>query len=59
VDKAFAISVGNILQTIACLISLMRANADDSAKVHAWANLVDERLQALDELLRPILRNPA
>jgi hypothetical protein len=58
-DKTFEISAANTLQALFCLSSLMRANADDSGRVCVYAELVEEKLQALGELLRPMLCNPA
>jgi hypothetical protein len=58
-DKTFIISAGNTLQVLVCLSSLMRACADDSDKVRAYAKLAEEKLQVLGELMRPMLWNPA
>jgi len=57
-DKAFVISAANILQALVCLSNLIRAAADDSGKVREYANLAEEKLQALGELMRPLLWNP-
>ena len=57
IDKNFVISAGNILQTLLCLSHLMSAEANDSSKVRVYANLTNERLQALSELMRPMLWN--
>jgi hypothetical protein len=57
-DKAFVISAANILQALACLSNLIRAEADDSGKVRVYANIAEEKLQALGELMRPMLWNP-
>ena len=57
-EIAFVIRAGNILQTLACLSHLIRANVDDPGKVHVYANRVEEKLQSLGELMRPILWNP-
>jgi hypothetical protein len=57
-DKAFVISAANILQALVCLSNLIRAEADDSGKVRVYANLAEEKLQALGELMRPMLWNP-
>jgi hypothetical protein len=54
-DKAFVISASNILQALLCLSNLTRAKADDPSKVRAYARLTDEKLQALGELMRPML----
>ena len=58
-DKAFIVSAANTLQVLVCLSSLMRACADDSDKVRAYAKLAEEKLQVLGELMRPMLWNPA
>jgi hypothetical protein len=57
-DKDFVISVANILQALICLSNLTRAEADDSCKVRVYANLAEEKLQALGVLMRPMLWNP-
>jgi hypothetical protein len=57
-DKAFVISAANILQTLVCLSNLIRAAADDPGKVRVYASLADQKLQALGELMRPLLWNP-
>jgi hypothetical protein len=57
-DKAFVISAANILQALVCLSNLIRAAADDSGKVREYANLAEEKVQALGELMRPMLWNP-
>jgi hypothetical protein len=57
-DKAFVISAANILQALVCLSNLIRAAADDSGKVREYANLAEEKLQTLGELMRPLLWNP-
>jgi hypothetical protein len=54
-DKAFVISAANILQALLCLSNLTRAEAEDPSKVRAYASLTDEKLQALGELMRPML----
>ena len=56
-DKNFAIGAGNILQTLLCLSHLTSADADDSSKVRVYADLANERLQALSELMHPMLWN--
>jgi hypothetical protein len=56
--KAFVINAANILQALACLSNLMLADADDSGKVRVYANLAEEKLQALGELMRPMLWSP-
>jgi hypothetical protein len=58
-DKKFALGAANTLQALVCLSSLMGVYADDSAKVRVYAKLVDEKLQALGELMRPMLWSPA
>ena len=58
-DKDFIISAANILQALLCLSSLMRAEADNPGKVRVCANLAEEKLLALGELMRPMLWNPA
>jgi hypothetical protein len=58
-DKAFAIGAANSLQALVCLNNLMRAYADDSGKVRVYAKLVEEKLQALGDLMRPMLWSPA
>jgi hypothetical protein len=57
-DKAFIISATNTLQALVCLSGLIRAAADDSGKVRLYASLAEEKLQALGELMRPLLWNP-
>jgi hypothetical protein len=37
----------------------MHANADDAGKVRLYAHLAEEKLQALGEVMRPMLWNPA
>ena len=59
IDKSFVISAGNILQALLCLSDLIRAEADNSRKVREYANLADENLQTLRELMRPMLWSPA
>ena len=56
-DKAFVISAANILQGLIGLSHLMRANADDASKVRLYANLAEEKVQALGGLMRPMLWN--
>jgi hypothetical protein len=56
--KSFVISAANILQALIGVSYLMRADADDSDKVRMYANLVEEKSQALSDLMRPILWNP-
>jgi hypothetical protein len=58
-DKTFIISAANFLQTLLCLSTLMRIHASDSGKVRVYANLAEEKAQALNELMRPLLWNPA
>jgi hypothetical protein len=55
IDKVFVIRAANILQALVCLNSLMRANAHDSGKVREHANLAEQKLQALGELMGPML----
>ena len=55
IDKDFALSAGNILQILLCLSNLTRVAADDASKVREYADLTDKKLQALSELMRPIL----
>lgn len=57
IDKKFVIGTANILQTLLCLNHLTRAEANDSSKVLVYANLTSEKLQALRDLLRPLLWN--
>jgi hypothetical protein len=59
IDKNFVISAANILQTLLCLSNLTNADADDASKVREYAKLADEKLQALGELMRPMLWNLA
>jgi hypothetical protein len=59
IDKNFVISAGNILQALLCLSNLTRGTADDASKVREYADLTDEKLQALGELMRPMLWNLA
>jgi hypothetical protein len=54
-DQKFVISVGDILQILACLNNLICANAEDSEKVRTHARLVEEKLDRLGELMRPML----
>jgi hypothetical protein len=58
-DKDFIISAADILQVLLCLSNLMRAEADNPGKVRVCANLAEEKLLALGELMRPMLWNPA
>ena len=58
-DKTFVISATDTLQVLVCLSSLMGVYADDSCKVRVYATLFDEKLQALSELIRPMLWSPA
>jgi hypothetical protein len=58
-DKTFVIGAANILQGLICLSNLIRAEADDSDKVRAYANLAEEKVQALSELMRAMLWNPS
>jgi hypothetical protein len=58
-DKTFVLDAANTLQTLVCLSSLMGVYADDSCKVRVYATLFDEKLQALSELIRPMLWSPA
>jgi len=55
-DMAFVIRAANILQTLACLTHLIRAKADDP--VREYATRAEEKLQALGELMRPLLWRP-
>jgi hypothetical protein len=57
-DKTFVIGAANILQCLICLSNLIRAEADDSDKVRVYANLAEEKVQALIELMRAMLWNP-
>ena len=57
VDKDFTIKVADVLQGLICLNNLLHANAADPAKVRVYANLAEERVRALGELLRPMLWN--
>ena len=50
-DKTFVLGAANTLQAFVCLSSLMRVYADDSGKVRVYAKLVEEKLQALGELI--------
>ena len=54
-DRAFVIRAGNILQTLFGLSQLIRENVDDAGKVRTYANRAEEKLQALGELMRPML----
>jgi hypothetical protein len=58
-DKAFVINAAGIMQVLACLTHLMSVYAEDSGKVRVYAKLVEEKLQALGELMRPMLWSPA
>jgi hypothetical protein len=55
IDRNFVISAGNLLQTLLGLSNLTRVAADDASKVREYADLTDEKLQALSELMRPML----
>lgn len=57
-DKDFILSAANSLQALLCLSNLMSAQADDPAKVRMYANLVEQRLQALGKLICPMLWKP-
>ena len=59
IDKNFVINAGNILQTLLCLSNLLTVQANDASKVRVYAKLADEKLQALSELMRPMLWNLA
>ena len=59
VDKDFIISAANSLQALLCLSNLMSAEADDPTKVRVYAQLVEQRLQALGKLVCPMLWNAA
>ena len=59
IDKNFVIGAANILQTLLCLSHLTSTEADDASKVRVYAKLADEKLQALGELMRPMLWNLA
>jgi hypothetical protein len=54
-DKTFVLGAANTLQALVCLNSLTAVYADDSVKVRVYAKLVDEKLQVLGELMRPML----
>ena len=56
-NKDFVISAANILQALVCLNNLTRAKAGDPGKVGEYANLAEEKLKALGELMRPLLWN--
>jgi hypothetical protein len=55
IDKNFVIGAANILQALLCLSNLTNSEADDASKVRMYAKLADENLQALGELMRPML----
>ena len=57
IDKSFVLAASDILQTLLCLSHLTSANADDSGTVRVYANLADERVHALRQLMRPMLWN--
>jgi hypothetical protein len=59
IDKNFVISAANILQALLCLSNLTNTEAEDASKVRTYAKLADEKLQALDKLMRPMLWNLA
>jgi len=59
IDKNFVIGAANILQALLCLSNLTNSEADDASKVRVYAKLADEKLQALGELMRPMLWNLA
>ena len=54
-DKEFVISAANSLQALLIMSYLIHANADDAAKVRAYAYLVEQRVQALGRLICPML----
>jgi hypothetical protein len=58
IDKNFVLAASDILQALLCLNYLTSANANDSSKVRVYANLADERVYALRQLMRPMLWNP-
>jgi hypothetical protein len=58
-DRDFVIVAANILQTLLCLSNLTLAGADDPDKVRRYASLAEIKLQALRDLMRPMLWNPA
>jgi hypothetical protein len=47
-----------MLQSLLCLNNLTYANAADPAKVRVYADLAEQRVRALVELMRPMLWNP-
>ena len=59
IDKSFVLAASDILQTLLCLSHLTSTEADDASKVRVYAKLADEKLQALGELMRPMLWNLA
>jgi hypothetical protein len=59
IDKKVVIGAANILQTLLCLTALMGTDAEDSSKVRVYANLADDKLHALCDLMRPMLWNLA
>jgi hypothetical protein len=59
IDKTSVLDAANTLQALVFLSSLMGFHADDSSKVRVYAKLADEKLQALGELMRPMLWSTA
>jgi hypothetical protein len=57
IDRNFVIGASDILQTLLCLSHLTSEDAEDSGKVRVYADLAIERVQALRELMRPMLWN--
>jgi hypothetical protein len=45
------------MQALFCLCDLMRTNAGDSGKAHVYANLAEEKLKELSEMMRAMFRS--
>jgi hypothetical protein len=54
-DKDFVIGAANRLQALVFLSNLIQVNADDPAKVRAYAHLVEQELAVLGKLVCPLL----
>ena len=59
IDKDFVKSAANILQTLFCLSHLTDMDANDPSKVRKYVDLTNDKLQAMSDLMRPMLWNPA
>jgi hypothetical protein len=58
-QKAFALTVGDILSALNCLNYLTQQEADDAARVREYSTIAQERLYALRDAMSPLLWNPS